>query len=349
MRYVKIFIIGFLAILIIQFGALVFLETVYFADNASYFSTKIESNSTKEPSKSKLTLENGSTNASASYDGKYLAYLKDNNLFVLNLEDTNKIKVSASDGMEILYYKWIYDRSRLILAERPINLKDGAFFKLYYYDVDSKSKVEIFNEVNNRSIKIPIYNSNEKIDAVDMSTLTNVIYVKLSSLNNYSRVYNINIMAQEKSINTVTHDIGKIISTKRDDVLLYENLNDKKVFRYGNSLPMEIDGNSNLSLLGIDNKDNVYLALTNNDKTQVIYYGNVTNKDWKKVDMKTVVNTNNIYVNLKGQIFIKESSKSIIKELLTGKETYYNGNIIDMYDNGTINEKNNEITKTIFQ
>lgn len=349
MRYFKIFIIGFLAIVIIQFGGLVFLETVYFADNSSYSSTKVENKATKEVSKSKLILEEGSTNTSASYDGKYLAYLKNNDLFVLNLDDTNKTKVSANDGMEILYYKWIYDRNRLILAERPTDTKNGTFFKLYYYDVDSKSKVEIFNEVNNRSIKIPIYNNNEKIDAIDMSTLTNIIYVKLSSSNNYSRVYSINIMAQEKSINTVTHNIGKIISTKRDDVLLYENLNDRKAFKYGNSLPLEISGNNNLSLLGIDNKDNIYLALTNNDKTQTVYYGNITNNDWKKIDIKTVVDINNIYINLKGQIFIKDSSKSIIKEFLTGKETYYNGKIIDMYDNGIISEKNNEITKSIFQ
>lgn len=187
MRYLKIFIIGFLAIIIIQFGGLVFLETGYFADNSSYSSTKVENNVAQEVSKSKLILEEGSINTSASYDGKYLAYLKNKDLFVLNLDDTNKTKVSANDGMEILYYKWIYDRNRLILAERPTNIKNGTFFKLYYYDIDSKSKVEIFNEVNNKSIKIPIYNSSEKIDGIDMSTLTNVIYVNLSSSNNYSQ------------------------------------------------------------------------------------------------------------------------------------------------------------------
>lgn len=349
MRYLKIFIIGFLAILVIQFGALVFLDNVYFTDNASYSATKVENNLTKEPSKPKLILEDGSTNISASYDGKYLAYLKNNDLFVSDLENANKIKVSANDGMEILYYKWIYDRNRLILAERPTNLKNGVFFKLYYYDVDSKSNEEIFNGVNNTNIKIPAYNSNEKIDVIDMSTLTNVIYVKLSSSNNYSRVYSINIMAQEKNINTVTHNIGKIISTKKDNALLYENLNDRKVFKLGSNIPIEIDGNSNLSLLGIDNKDNVYFALTNNDKTQMIYYGNIANNDWKKIDIKAEIDTNNIFVNFRGQIFIKDISKSIIKELLTSKGTYYIGNIIDIYDNGIINKKDNEIISTIFQ
>lgn len=348
MRYLKIFIIGFLAIIIIQFGGLVFLETVYFADNSSYSSTKVENNATQEVSKLKLILEEGSTNTSASYDGKYLAYLKNKDLFVLNLDDTNKTKVSANDGMEILYYKWIYDRNRLILAERPTNIKNGTFFKLYYYDVDSKSKVEIFNEVNNRSIKIPIYNSNEKIDAIDMSTLTNIIYVKLSSSNNYSRVYSINIMAQEKRINTVTHNIGKVISTKRDNVLLYENLSDRKVFKHSDSLPLEIDGNSNLRLLGIDNSDNIYLALINNNKTKTIYYGSITNKSWKKIDINTSVDINDIYINFKGQSYIINRSKSIAKDILTGKETYYIGKIIGMYENGIISEKNNEITKSIY-
>ncbi|MBV7271671.1 hypothetical protein JMF89_03905 [Clostridiaceae bacterium UIB06] len=349
MRYFKIFIIGFLPILIIQFGILVFLETVYFADNSSYSSKKVENDSTKDVSKPKLVLEEGSINTSASYDGKYLAYLKNNDLLVLNLDNASKTKVSADVGMEIVYYKWIYDRNRLILAERSTDTKNDMFFKLYYYDVDSNNKVEIFNEVNNRSIKIPIYSGNERIDAIDMSTLTNAIYVKLSSSNDYSRIYRINIMAQEKSINTVTHDIGKIISTKRDDVLLYENSKDRKVFEYGNSSPLEVDGNSNLCLLGIDNKDNIYLAPINNDKTQTIYYGSITNKDWKKINIKTLIDINDIYINIKGQIFIKDTSKSIIKELSIGKETYYNGKIIGIYNNGIISEKNNEITKSIFQ
>jgi len=349
LRYLKIFIVGFLAILIIQFGLLVFLETVYFSDNTSYSSTKVENNATKEKAKSKLILEVGSTNISASYDGKYLAYLKDNNLFVINSEDNNKINVSANSGMEISYYKWIYDRSRLILAERPIDLKYGAFFKLYYYDVDSKSKVEIFNEINNRGIKIPINNNNEKINSIDMSTLTNVIYVKICNLNNYSRIYSINIMAQEKSINTVTHKIGKIISTKKDDILLYENLNDSKVYRNDSDSAISINGKYNLSLIGIDNKDNVYLALTDNNRAKLIYFGNITNEGWKKIEMNTEEDINNIYVNFKGQIFVRDSSKSIITELLTGKGTYYNGNIIDMYDSGIISEKENEIIKTTLQ
>jgi hypothetical protein len=256
--------------------------------------------------------------------------------------------VPANNGMEISYYKWIYDRSRLILAKKPINLKNGAFFKLYYYDVDSKSKVEIFNEVNNKSIKIPINNINEKINSVDMSNLTNVIYVKLWSSNNYSRVYSINIMAQEKSINTVTHNIGKIISTQKDDVLLYENLSNRKVYRNGSNSAISIDGKSNLSLIGIDNNDNVYLALADNNKTKLIYFGNISNESWKKVEMNTEEVINKIYVNFKGQIFVQDSSKSIIKELVTGKGTYYNGEIIGMYDNEIISEKNSEITKATF-
>lgn len=156
-------------------------------------------------------------------------------------------------------------------------------------------------------------------------------------------------MAQQKKISTVTRNIGKIVSTKIDDALLYENMDDGKVYKYDDNVPVEIDGNSNLSLLGVDNKDNVYLALTNNDKTQTIYYGNILNNDWKKVDIKEATDINDIYINLKGQIFIKDSSKSIIKELLTGKETNYTGNIIDIYDNGIINEEDNEIIRTMFQ
>lgn len=343
MKYFKIFIIGFLSILIIQFCILVFLETVYFSDNTSYSSVKIENNTVNEAPKPKLILENGSTNTSASFDGKYLSYLKDNNLFFQNLETGEITKIMASDGMTISYYKWIYDRDRLILAERPINLINGNNFQLYYYDINSKSKMEIFNVVNNKAIKIPIINGNEKIDTIEMSTLNNVMYVKLSNPNNYCRIYRINIMAQENSIKTVTSNIGSIISTKREDILLYENLNNNKVYKYGSSLPIVIEGNKNLKLLGVDNNDNVYLAVSINNQTQKIYYGNLSSQNWKKVDIKTLTYINNIFINIKGIIFIHD--KSIITELPSGMETYIDGNIIGKYDDGIIFEKNNVIDK----
>jgi len=180
LRYIKTFIIGFLSILIIQLGVLVFLEKVYFIDNATYASTRVENNATRASQWSKLIIEGNRTNTSVSYDGKYLAYLKDNRLFVLNSENSKKNKVSAGNGMEITYFKWIYDRNGLILAEKPINSKDGSYFKFYYYDIDKTNKTEIFNEVNNKSIKIPIRDSEEKISSIEMSTLNNVIYVKLT-------------------------------------------------------------------------------------------------------------------------------------------------------------------------
>lgn len=346
----KIFIVGFLAFVIIQFGILVYLETEYFAVDASYSSTKVENATTQEtPAKPKLILEEASTNITASHDGKYISYIKDSNIYILNTEETDKIQVPANSGMTISYYKWIYDRNRLIVAERPISSDNGAYFKLYYYDVESKQKVEIFNEVNNKSIRIPLYSSNEKISSIEVSTLTNVIYVKLESSLNSSRIYSINIMSQEKNVNTVTHYIGKIISTKKDDILLYEDLINKKVYRSDNNSVVTIDGKSNLSLLGIDNKDNVYLALTDNNKTKAIYCGNIIGGSWKKTDLKEEEIVADIYVNLKGQIFVKDIAKSIINELGTGKGTYSNGSIVDLYENGIISEKNGEIIKASFE
>ncbi|MGE5628591.1 MAG: hypothetical protein ACM3X7_10860 [Solirubrobacterales bacterium] len=349
MKRFKIFMVGFLAFLIVQFGVLVFLETEYFTDDADYSSTKVENTTTTAPQKPKLVFEDGSTNVSASFDGNYISYLKDNNLLILNTEETYKIQVSPETGMSITYYKWIYDRNRLIIAERPADYNNGAYFKLYYYDVESKNKVEIFNEVNNKSIRIPLYNSNEKISTIDMSTLTNVIFVKLDGAYNTSRIYSINIMAQEKNINTVTHYIGKIVSTKKDDILLYEDFINKKVYRNDNNSVVAIDGKTNLSLVGIDSKDNVYLALTENNKTKVIYYGNITNGTWTKADLKKEEIAADVYVNFKGQIFIKDNGKSIINELGTGKGTYCNGQVLDLYENGVITEKNGEIIKNSYE
>jgi hypothetical protein len=163
--------------LIIQVGILVFFEKVYLVDNAAYTSAQVKNNADEAVHWSKLTMDDSNANPSVSYDGRYLAYLKDGSLYLVDTGNAKKINVSADKGTEITYIKWIYDRNRLIMAERPVNANNGANFKLFYYDMDKFTKTEIFNEVNNKSIRIPIHSGTEKISSIELSTLNNVIYV----------------------------------------------------------------------------------------------------------------------------------------------------------------------------
>ncbi|MDP4088016.1 MAG: hypothetical protein Q8930_01945 [Bacillota bacterium] len=349
MRYIKIFIVGFLFIVIVQAGILTYLDKVYLADNATYSSVKVPDvvPSKTETSKPKLTIVQGGTDITASCDGKYISYMKGSVLNILDSDNAESITVPAEDGMTIAYYKWIYDRNRLILAERPVSSKKAAYYKFYYYDVDSRSTAEIYDEVNNKEVQIPEYN-NEKISEIDMSTLTNLIYVKVTNSSAQSKIYRINIMAQENEVKTVTSHIGRIVSAKKTDKLFYQNSTSNEVFKQGSNSPVLIDGHTNLSLLGIDDKDNVYLALTNKGMTKEIYYGSVSGSKWNRVDIATAVDFSNVFVNFNGSIYIRDNGQSMVYELSTGNKTSFQGEIIGIYGSEIISKQGNEIIKTPF-
>lgn len=349
MKYFRFFIFGTIVFLIVQSAVLLFLEKVYFADNASYSSKQITDNSPKETLKSKIYIDKGYKNISYSNDGKYVSYLYNSTLEILNLGNGEKTKVYPEKGADISNYKWVYDRSRIILAEKTVVNSSSGYFKFYYYDLDNTDKVEIFNNVNNKTIKITVSGTAEKISDIEMSTLTNVIYVKTSDSKGLNKIFRINIMAQQDKLNTITNNIGRIVSLKKDDTLIYEDFDNGKVYKYGSNTPIVIKGESKFKLLGVDDEDNVYLALMENNKTNLIYFGNLTDKTWKKYSVNNSVGEKDIFVNNNGKVFINDSTSSILSELGTNKETNYSGSLIGIYNAGLISEKNNEIITKLIQ
>jgi hypothetical protein len=153
-------------------------------------------------------------------------------------------------------------------------------------------------------------------------------------------------MAQESRMNTATNHIGKIASTKRDDVFIYENQYNNKVYTNTGNAPIDIDGQSSFRLIGTDKNDNVYLALTTGGKTDLIYFGNVAKKNWDKAYLKESTAPGNIFVNLEGQIFVKDDAGSIIKNVSTGDEISYHGSFTDMYQDGMVSEQDGQIFNT---
>jgi hypothetical protein len=349
MKYLRFYITGTILVLLLQVGVLLFLDKMYFNDNASYSAKQITDNQGKPKVKPKVYLEAGHNSIANSNDGKYVSYLMNNTLHLLNLENGEKLQLPSEKGATISNYRWVYDRSRIIIAEKFMDKSTSGYFKLYYYDVDNKEKVEIFNSVNEKSIKIQASSSTEKVSEIELSTLTNVIYLKTIDSKNLSSLYRINIMAQQNKVNTVTRNISNIISLKKDETILYENSSNGKIYKNESTTPVEVEGKTSFKLLAIDDNDTIYLALMENNKAKSIYHGILSNKTWEKHPLKGDVDVNNIFVSNKGQVFINDKTKSILTEVDTNKETSYSGNIIGISNDSVISEKDTEIISTVFK
>jgi hypothetical protein len=345
----KFFVIGLIAIIAMQTVVLFYLDKVYFLDNSQYVASKIEILSKSQITEMKASISSSINNLTYSFDGKYISYVDNNFIKVINLESGETNIIAPNKGMQITNFKWIYDRNRLIIAEKSTSTNNTPYFKLYYYDTNDNSITEIYDNVHNKSIKIPVLNNQERISQIEMSTLTNLIYLKIASSIQLSRIYIINIMAQKSSTSLFTHNIGNVGVLKADDVLVYENSTSDHVDYTGSTLPITIQGESNFKLIGIDNNDTVYLALISGGKVATVYYGNVLNNNWQNINLPEPVSLSNITLTGNGDVFINNSSTLTLSNLKTGQTIQYNGKFVGMFDGGYICRTNNEVIRKTFK
>ena len=108
--------------IILQIGGLFVLDNFVFKHSSKFKSNKIdiEKQNTKDIN---VIIPNGAENVNISYNGKYLTYYENDTLYIEESKTGTKTEVKTEDNGEILYYKWLSDRDRLIIAEKVV--KDG--------------------------------------------------------------------------------------------------------------------------------------------------------------------------------------------------------------------------------
>jgi hypothetical protein len=339
----RFFILGLAIFLILGISILMFLDKYYLVDN-SHIKGILTSSTTI--SKVDVSLPSDAQGVSFSADGDYMSYTENNNIQVVDLNSGVKKTVVASDSMSISFYKWVSDRDRLILAEKSDNDK---YFKLYYYDVVNNDTVEIADAMSQSIVKITANGKSDAVTDIQMSTLTNLIYVKMTNSSKVSHLYKIDIMVKGGSIYMPYNNIGTINLLKGDDKLLYENLDNNKIYLRGRSAPFTVDKKKYFKVLGSDDNDVIYLAEYDNDssKTSNFYYGNDTT-GWTKVTPNLPVNISDVFVSNSGQIYVNDVTGSALINFKNNSQTKYSGKFLGIYSDGIISVENNQVLRTKF-
>lgn len=103
----------------------------------------------------------------------------------------------------------------------------------------------------------------------------NLIYVKVNVGGNNNRLYSVNIMKEKDRIDIMTEAVGDMNIIPHEDILIYEDKINKKIFATHNESSINIGGVTSPKLLSIDDNDNVYIGELKEDEVVKIYYGNV--------------------------------------------------------------------------
>ncbi|HEY5560843.1 MAG TPA: hypothetical protein VIK72_03645 [Clostridiaceae bacterium] len=339
MKIVKRLSIWILISIVIQCSILFYLDKYYFAAEGK---VKTKSLVLKKQVVKEVVInlpkDADVAKVKVSYDGKYLAFLQGNSIKVMNLE-TGEIKnINYDATVTVMYYKWLPDRDRMFVAEKHIkNNKPIVKFS----SCDVKKTEIVTNEIrdnNNNEEFITLTDSKATVEDIQISTLTNMIYVKLSLTGQRNSVYSMNVMGQMNKVNT-GYIIGKMSELISEDRLVYEDLTTKKIYIEGLN-PISI-ANTDLKIINIipgNNTDVIYLGKNDSYKISKLYYGSLdtTIDKWKTIDLKDPVDINNIYISYKDKIYFNDILQGIITEESSGKQTAYKGIVLQMYDEGII-------------
>lgn len=328
--------------LIIQGSMYFYIDKYYLSNNTKLKVTKVEKKNNDENSDLEIKLSENAKDITMSFDGKYVAYYDEDILKVSNTKTGEEKEINFDEDVKLSYYKWISDRNRIIIAEKHKNEDGGYGFKLAYYDVDKDAKEEFKD--------LTWGDEDSVVEDIQESTITNVIYVKVSRGGGNSRLYWINIMAEMKRVPTRVQMIGDIALIYHKDKLLYESTTYNKIYATGMDDSLDIEGVEKPRLLGVDIDDNVYIGQEQKDKLTKVYYGELETptSQWESIIFDQPIEEKDIHITEEGKIIINDNLNGIIKEIATGKETKYVGKFLQIYQGGVSSISENKLIKTKF-
>lgn len=323
MRFIKRILLWIVISLSIQIGSLYYINNFFLADKEVFTSQKVYSE-TKAPENITANVPYGASSVQPSYDGDYIAYLKDYNLTIKNCAQSKGRNSFQIENVH--FYRWLPDRNRLLYAQVE-HLKSTDRITLYAYDADNRKK-QMVNSVS----YLP---RNSSVSGIEASPLTNIIYLSISGGDGYDRLYQIDIMGTIKKIWTPVKKIVKMAETQETDNLVYQSSNDIIHVIKDGKKDVYLSYNK-YALLGIDSQDNVYLGGFDKGKIAKIYRGTLDKplNTWDTVLLPEPLDPNSVTVDKNGNIYKIQDGKTLIdvnsNNAIVGKGRilYFNNGLI---------------------
>ena len=308
--------------LLLQIGGLYILNNFVFVNSTEFKSTKMltKKDNTKDIN---VTISSDLTDIDLSYEGKYLTYSKEKNLYIENTKTGEADKVETEDDEVIMCYKWLGNRDILAIVEKV--KKDGA----------EKIQLITYNAINSSKTlvkEICKYEKNLEVKNITASVLTNVYYIDVNKGGSRNVVYRIDRNEKLTQVDIKANVLGNMQVIPHEDRLIYEDKAAGKFFVTSPDKQLTFNSNNKLTLLGIDKNDVIYMGELSGDKISSIVYGKVSENtaDWKKATLDSPVSRNDLYFSDESEILINDNLKGSVKNLITGNEVEYEGKLIQI-------------------
>ena len=325
--------------IIIQNLAFLYIEKVYLVSNNSYAIKKVE---TSNAANMECTINANADDIQISHDGKFISYIIDGSLKIFNTKDEKENSYKEVKG-KIVYYKWLTDCNKIIAIEKVIDNK-GQYFIPISYD----AKIGEGNEVTDfdmKEIKIKASDS-ARIDLVAFSTASSSLYIKVNNGDEKSDLYYANQMNDLEKVKSDAVIGNMVVPITSSNVVMESN---NKISILNDTDNLKIPNIAKPKILGTDKNNKVYFCNDSNGKTDMIYYGDVTEKNfkWSRIKLKNEENINDIYIDYSGQIYVNYPKEKKLKELKKDIDINYEGEFLQTYSEGVVSKDGNKIIKLL--
>ena len=326
----------------LQCLGLFYIDHYFLATDSKAVSKKVVEDISAKVKDVDINIPANAKNILASYDAKYISYYDDEKLVIVNCSTGKTKNIKSEDGCNVSFATWVPGRNRMVFVEKESD-DESSDLILYSYDVVKGEKV--------KTIKLDLGGTNPKVEDIQTSTLTGLIYVKVSNNANKSSIYRIDRNPDMSKIDTIPKLVGNIALIRHEDKLVYEGSVYNKIYVTGKSNAISMGDVDKLTLIGAADDDNIYLAQLKDNLISKVYYGK-TSQDtstWKTIDLQTPCAKENLLLSTGGKIYQNDPLKGVIKDINSGTQTSYKGKFVQLYNKGVVSLVNNKISFVLFK
>ena len=343
MRNLLRIVVWTLVAVIVQQSIFLYLENVYLATNYEIKAEKVEEKQEEpEEEKEEIQIKNGAENLTVSNDGRFVAYIEEGNLKVLDSEANKESIFNPDKKGEVVFYKWLTEGSSMIVIQK-IKEKGNTYYEPVSYNA-KKSSVTNIVDFNYNEVKISVKSNNEIVENVEFSTATNVFYIKIKKGNGKSDLYSLNVMNQITLVRENKY-IGDIVVPTTNANCVMEMGDSVTILNSPDNI--EIPNVTKAKILGTDINDYVYFGEEVDGKITKIYYTILNNNKlkWNILSLSKSVPKEDICIDYSGKIYVNDSVGKMVAELTTKKSINYEGEFVQIYTDGIIYKSGNKLIK----
>lgn len=142
-----------------------------------------------------------------------------------------------------------------------------------------------------------------------------------------------------------------MLLTRREDNLVYEGSVYNKIYATHFKEHIRIEGIDKLTLIGSEDDDKIYVGELNNGLVSKVYYGKISEdtSKWMSLDIKKPSEKNNLFVSSIGNVYQNDALKGVLTEINSETETKYEGELLELYNEGIVCLANNKISFVTFK